>query len=75
MLPSRPPNAEVAQSFRASGYWQDRPVGHFLQRTAARHPDVTAVIDGERRLTFADVDREATPITRNPSHLRRVYVK
>jgi cyclohexanecarboxylate-CoA ligase len=60
MLPSRPPNAEVAQSFRASGYWQDRPVGHFLQRTAARCPDVTAVIDGERRLTFADVDREAT---------------
>ncbi|WP_020106972.1 AMP-binding protein [Nocardia sp. 348MFTsu5.1] len=60
MLPSRPPNAEVAQSFRSSGYWQDLPVGHFLTRTAARYPDAIAVIDGERRLTFADVNREAT---------------
>lgn len=60
MLPTRPPNAELAQTFRDGGYWRDQPIGHFLTRAAGRYPSATAVIDGDRRLTFTDVDREAT---------------
>lgn len=60
MLPTRLPNAELAQSFRAGGHWRDQPIGHFLARAAQRYPMATAVIDGDRRLTFAEVDLQAT---------------
>lgn len=58
MLPTRLPNSAVAQSFRDKGHWQDRPVGYFLTRAARRCPNALAVVDGNRRLTFADVEQQ-----------------
>lgn len=60
MLPTRPPNAALAQSFRNDGYWQDQPIGHYLERAADRYPGRDAVVAGDRRVTFAEIDREAT---------------
>ncbi|RRQ26352.1 cyclohexanecarboxylate-CoA ligase [Rhodococcus sp. Eu-32] len=59
MLPTRLPDSSLAQSFRDGGHWQDKPVGHFLTRAASQFPDAVAVVDGDRRFTFADIDREA----------------
>lgn len=62
MFPTRPPNAERAQTFRTTGHWRDQPISHFLARAAERYPAATAVVDGSRRLTFSDIDRDATKL-------------
>ncbi|WP_206307094.1 AMP-binding protein [Streptomyces sp. F001] len=62
MWPTRPPAPDVAAQYRASGAWRDRPLGRYLKRAAAAWPDALAVVDGERRLTFADIEREATAL-------------
>lgn len=43
-------------------HWRDQPIGHYLTRAASLFPDAVAVIDGDTRLTFADVDRDATTL-------------
>ncbi|MBY4273560.1 AMP-binding protein [Rhodococcus fascians] len=58
MFPTRLPIPAVAQSFRADGHWQDKPVGYFLTRAARRFPNALAVVDGHRRLTFTDVEQQ-----------------
>lgn len=60
MLPTRPPSADLARSYRDTGQWKDLTIGHFLSRAAKLYPDATAVIDNDRRVTFADVERDAT---------------
>ncbi|SNT46822.1 AMP-binding protein [Rhodococcoides kyotonense] len=60
MFPTRPPDPVLAQSFRDGGYWIDRPVGYFLERAASAIPDAVAVVDGDRRFSFADIDADAT---------------
>lgn len=60
MQPTRPPNTERAQMFRRDGHWPDLPISHYLTRAADRYPDRTAVVDSDRRVTFADIEREAT---------------
>lgn len=60
MLPTRPPSNDLARSYREHGLWRDLPIGHYLARTACLYPNATAVVDGDRRSTFADIDRDAT---------------
>ncbi|REE71393.1 cyclohexanecarboxylate-CoA ligase [Rhodococcus wratislaviensis] len=62
MWPTRPPTPDLAHSYRESGHWRDQPIGHYLTRAASLFPDAVAVIDGDTRLTFADVDRDATTL-------------
>jgi cyclohexanecarboxylate-CoA ligase len=62
MRPTRPPAAELAAQYRARGDWRDRPIAGYLRRAAALWPDALAVVDGDRRLAFADVDRQATAL-------------
>ncbi|GHE94209.1 cyclohexanecarboxylate-CoA ligase [Streptomyces spiralis] len=62
MRPTRPPTAELADRYRTRGAWRDRPVAGYLRRAAATWPDALAVVDGERRMTFAEVDRQATAL-------------
>ncbi|WP_329566898.1 AMP-binding protein [Streptomyces sp. NBC_01361] len=62
MWPTHPPAPERADHYRAIGAWRDRPVGRYLSRAAALWPDALAVVDGARRLTFAEVDRRATEL-------------
>jgi 2,3-dihydroxybenzoate-AMP ligase len=47
--------ADLAAEFRAKGYWEDRPLGAYILDTADRLPDKTAVVDGDLRLTYAEL--------------------
>jgi len=47
--------ADLAAEFRAKGYWEDRALGSYLIDTAGRLPEKVAVVDGDVRLTYADL--------------------
>lgn len=46
---------DLAAEFRAKGYWEDRPLGAYILDTADRLPGKTAVVDGDVRLTYAEL--------------------
>ncbi|WP_243653336.1 (2,3-dihydroxybenzoyl)adenylate synthase [Pseudonocardia endophytica] len=50
---------DVARRYRAEGYWTGRPLGALLRDAARRVPEQTALVDGARRFTYADVDDAA----------------
>jgi 2,3-dihydroxybenzoate-AMP ligase len=51
--------------YRAKGYWEDRPlISHFVERFE-RFADRTAIIDGDRRLTYAELGQLAERVGRN----------
>ena len=49
----------VAGRYRARGYWQPRTIPQTLRETAARHPERTALVAGDRRWTWRDLDAAA----------------
>lgn len=51
-----------AARYRAAGAWGDATIGAALAATAARFGDRTAVVDAERRIDYAELDRKATAI-------------
>jgi len=59
---------DVAASYAAAGYWQGRSLGSHLWEQADRTPARLAVVDGDTRLTYADVvnraDAAATRLSR-----------
>lgn len=62
MRPTRLPDDDLAGEYRRQGHWQDRTMGRLLRDRAAIDPNGLAVVDGERRLTFADLDRDASAV-------------
>ena len=46
---------EVAERYRAAGYWEDRTLGALLRETADRIPQKIAVVDGATRLSYAEL--------------------
>ncbi|MBD8612138.1 (2,3-dihydroxybenzoyl)adenylate synthase [Pseudomonas putida] len=46
-----------AQAYRDLGYWLDQPLTCILAERCQVQPDVLAIICGERRFTYADLDR------------------
>ncbi|MDN5916868.1 MAG: AMP-binding protein, partial [Pseudonocardia sp.] len=50
---------EFARRYRAEGYWAGRPLGAILRDAARREPGRVALVDGERRLRYADLDTGA----------------
>ena len=50
---------QFARRYRECGYWLDQPLTRALDRQANARPDATAVICGERRFSYADMDRMA----------------
>ncbi|MDI3385095.1 (2,3-dihydroxybenzoyl)adenylate synthase [Streptomyces sp. B-S-A8] len=50
---------EFAERYRALGYWRGETFGALLHERAAAHPDRIAVVDGERRWTYGELDRRA----------------
>ncbi|KMS69961.1 Triostin synthetase I [Streptomyces viridochromogenes] len=44
-----------ADRYTAAGYWTGRPLGDLLRETADRTPDTTALVDGDLRLTYAEL--------------------
>ncbi|MEV5409698.1 AMP-binding protein [Thermopolyspora sp. NPDC052614] len=47
---------EFADRYRARGYWRDRPLGTVLRDSARTWPDRVALVDGERRWTYRELD-------------------
>ena len=48
---------EYAQRYRARGYWQDKSLATEFAAVFARYASRVALIDGERRYSYADIDR------------------
>ncbi|NHC45395.1 (2,3-dihydroxybenzoyl)adenylate synthase [Motilibacter aurantiacus] len=53
---------EFAERYRASGYWTGETFGSMLRDLAARHGDRVAVVDGDRRWTYAELDERADQV-------------
>lgn len=47
---------DVADSYRREGYWQDQTLSEMVYASADREPEKLAVIDGDVRLTYAELD-------------------
>jgi salicylate---CoA ligase len=50
---------EYAQRYVAAGYWQGRALGELLREAADRTPDAVALVDGDLRLTHAELAHRA----------------
>ena len=48
---------EFAATYRARGYWQDRSLAHEFADVFSKFSARTALIDGARSYTYADIDR------------------
>ena len=48
---------EYAQRYRERGYWQDKTLAQEFGAVFRRFADRTALIDGERRYSYAELDR------------------
>ena len=44
--------ADIAQRYRARGYWTGETIGSAFDRSAAAYAERVAVVDGDRRLTY-----------------------
>ncbi|MGH6975219.1 MAG: AMP-binding protein, partial [Stellaceae bacterium] len=58
MLPGGVPfPPEFAARYRARGYWRDRPLRDEFADVWRKFADRVALIDGNRRYTYVDIDR------------------
>lgn len=48
-----------AERYRKAGYWRGETMGEFLRIRAQADPDHLAIIDGDRRWTYAELDARA----------------
>jgi 2,3-dihydroxybenzoate-AMP ligase len=49
--------AEFARRYRDKGYWQDKSLAEEFAAVFDRYADRVALIDGDRRYTYRDIDR------------------
>lgn len=49
-----------AERYLSEGHWGRETLGDLLASWARRSPGATALVDGDRRLSYADLDRSAT---------------
>jgi len=54
-----------AQRWREKGYWQDRSLADEFADVFARYEPRIALVDGDRRYTYGDVDRLSTRLALN----------
>ncbi len=47
--------AEDAARYVAAGYWEGRSLPHHIWQQADRTPDTVALVDGNLRLTYAEL--------------------
>lgn len=50
-------NATRIEHCYQAGFWRDEVVGDLLEKQAGERPDATAIVDGERRCSWADLHR------------------
>ncbi|MTH77577.1 (2,3-dihydroxybenzoyl)adenylate synthase [Paracoccus aestuariivivens] len=51
---------DLAQHYRAAGYWQDRPLTHLLDAQLAANPEAIAIVCGARRISYTEFDRQSS---------------
>jgi len=56
---------EFAARYRAKGYWEDRSLRETFDELFARHAVRVAVIDRDRQITYAELERRATRMALN----------
>src|SRR6202140_797969 len=71
---------EFAQRYRERGYWADKSLAEEFKLVFDRHADRVALIDRERSVTYAELDRLSTNLALNLlalglSPLERVVVQ
>lgn len=47
---------DLAKAYTEAGYWRGETLGMLLRAWAARHPGRTALVHGDRRITYAELD-------------------
>ncbi len=55
---------DTAAVYRRAGYWRGVTLGDLLAEWADRYGERVAVVDGDERLTYADLDARATSLAR-----------
>ncbi|MCW3819607.1 AMP-binding protein [Micromonospora sp. DR5-3] len=50
---------DLAARYRAAGHWRGEPLGALLRAAARAHGPRTALVAGETRLTYAELDEQA----------------
>ncbi|GAB2858909.1 (2,3-dihydroxybenzoyl)adenylate synthase [Actinoallomurus bryophytorum] len=51
--------ADQAARYTAAGHWRGRPLGHWMWTWARRRGPHTAVVDGDRRISYLELARRA----------------
>ncbi|MEU3464108.1 (2,3-dihydroxybenzoyl)adenylate synthase [Streptomyces sp. NPDC006733] len=51
--------AAYAERYRAAGWWRGETFGQLLRDRSAAHPDRVAIVDGDRRWTYRELDERA----------------
>ncbi|HEX7233118.1 MAG TPA: AMP-binding protein [Candidatus Binatia bacterium] len=57
--------AEFAARYRAKGYWEDRSLREVFDQACENYRDRIAVIDGQRSVTYSQLNRNATRLALN----------
>jgi len=57
--------AEFAARYRAKGYWEDRSLREIFDEAFERYGDRIAVIDGQRSITYSQLNQNATCLALN----------
>jgi 2,3-dihydroxybenzoate-AMP ligase len=58
LVPFTPWPTELAAHYRAQGWWRGQPLTALLDESAERYPERTALICGERTLSYGQLKRE-----------------
>ena len=59
---THPPSPEAASFYRSAGHWRDRTIDEYFAWSVREHGDTVGVVDGSRRLTFAELDEQVARI-------------
>ena len=57
--------AELAQRYRAKGYWQDKSLAEEFSVVFREHERRTALIDGDRQYTYGEIDQRTDNLALN----------
>ncbi|MBV7413129.1 (2,3-dihydroxybenzoyl)adenylate synthase [Aeromonas sp. sif2433] len=59
---------DLAQQYRAKGYWRGEPLTAMLARQCGSAPDAPAILCGERRLSYCELDAGSTRLAARLAH-------
>jgi 2,3-dihydroxybenzoate-AMP ligase len=61
--------AEFAARYHQAGYWRSEPLTHLLEKQVQAQPEAIALICGERQLSYAELDVQATYLAQRLANL------